>query len=226
MTIPMVFISGMNLSPRMWHSCSLPSDAIILTPEANSIEDNIEMFLQVLPEKFYLGGLSLGANLAMRIASETDRVAGLMLLATNAKGPTSKQLSNWRTTRQEVKDGTSPESVQEGLLHLLLSDVGQQDPNMVNQALKSAADLKPKVLENQLLTQATRADQRSELRKIGAPTIVIAGGEDAMCPVSNHEEIASLIPNAQLVMAENSGHLIPIESPETVNHAITQLIQN
>lgn len=49
-------------------------------------------------------------------------------------------------------------------------------------------------------------DIRDELARITAPTLVIGGRHDWICPVEMSEEIASLIPNADLRIFENSSH--------------------
>ena len=49
-------------------------------------------------------------------------------------------------------------------------------------------------------------DTYERLPQIKAPTLVITGDADRVIPAGNSKIIASLIPNAELVMLENSGH--------------------
>ncbi len=53
-----------------------------------------------------------------------------------------------------------------------------------------------------------------QLHKITAPTLVIAGKHDWICPPELSEEIAAAIPDADLRIFENSGHLIRVDEPE------------
>jgi 3-oxoadipate enol-lactonase len=49
-------------------------------------------------------------------------------------------------------------------------------------------------------------DTYDRLTRITAPTLVITGSADRIIPAGNSEVLASRIPNAELVMLENSGH--------------------
>ena len=59
-----------------------------------------------------------------------------------------------------------------------------------------------------------------QLHKISAPTLVIAGKHDWICPPELSEEIALAIPNADLRIFANSGHLIRVDEPEALLDAI------
>lgn len=60
-----------------------------------------------------------------------------------------------------------------------------------------------------------------QLPQITAPTLVIAGRHDWICPPEFSEEIAAAIPNADLRIFENSGHLIRADEPEALIDAIS-----
>ncbi|MDQ3397520.1 MAG: alpha/beta hydrolase [Deinococcota bacterium] len=57
-------------------------------------------------------------------------------------------------------------------------------------------------------------DLRDRLHTIQVPTLVVVGRHDWITPVASSEEIVSLIPNAELVVFENSGHSPQLEENE------------
>ena len=59
-----------------------------------------------------------------------------------------------------------------------------------------------------------------QLSRITSPTLVIAGRHDWICPPEFSEEIARAIPNADLRIFENSGHLVRADEPEALIDAI------
>jgi len=63
-------------------------------------------------------------------------------------------------------------------------------------------------------------DLRPELPRIAAPTLVLAGRHDWICPPEFSEEIASLIPNADLRVFEHSSHSIRGDEPKAMVDAI------
>lgn len=65
---------------------------------------------------------------------------------------------------------------------------------------------------------------REELQKITAPTLVIGGRHDWICPPEFSEEIVKRIPDAKLMIFENSGHLIRVDEPEGLLDAIADFI--
>ncbi|ELS03238.1 putative hydrolase or acyltransferase of alpha/beta superfamily [Xenococcus sp. PCC 7305] len=64
-----------------------------------------------------------------------------------------------------------------------------------------------------------------QLPTITAPTLVIAGRHDWICPPEFSEEIAAAIPNADLRIFENSGHLIRADEPEALVNEIAEFIR-
>jgi proline iminopeptidase len=67
-------------------------------------------------------------------------------------------------------------------------------------------------------------DLRLELLQITAPSLVIGGRHDWICAPEFSVEIAATIPNAQLIMLEQSGHSIRADQPEDLLHAIADFV--
>ncbi|MEJ6548902.1 alpha/beta hydrolase [Corynebacterium sp. USCH3] len=231
---PVVLIAGMNLSDRLWSRCELPPGTVLVTLQDDSVDAAVGRLLDELPPRFILGGLSLGGIVAMHlVARAPDRVAGLMLMATNARSPTAEQLEGWAATIEELAGarhrsaGTGPREYQESILPLLLSDPGVDDWAAV--VTDSAADLTTDTLINQLTLQQSRTDARPGLRRCHAPTVILAGDRDALCPVSNHEEIRDALPevtSVSLTVLHGVGHLIPVEAPGAVASALDTLLHH
>jgi len=59
-------------------------------------------------------------------------------------------------------------------------------------------------------------DVRADLHKITAPTLVIAGRHDWICPPDQSEEIARLIPHADLRIFENSSHSVAADEHDAL----------
>ncbi|MDE2335560.1 MAG: alpha/beta fold hydrolase [Rhodospirillales bacterium] len=63
-------------------------------------------------------------------------------------------------------------------------------------------------------------DLRPELARITAPTLIMAGRHDWICPPEFSEEIARLIPGSDLRIFEHSSHSIRADEPEAMRDAI------
>ena len=67
-------------------------------------------------------------------------------------------------------------------------------------------------------------DLRPELGRITAPTLVIAGSHDWICPPEFSEEIARLVPRAELRIFENSSHSVRADEPQALLDAIAGFV--
>jgi len=65
-----------------------------------------------------------------------------------------------------------------------------------------------------------RPDQRPLLGRITAPTLVVAGDEDATFPVAETRAMADRIPGARFAVIDGAAHLVALEVPERVNALI------
>jgi proline iminopeptidase len=65
-----------------------------------------------------------------------------------------------------------------------------------------------------------RFDLRDELGRIKAPTLIMAGRHDWICPVEFSQEIHRLIPGSDLRLFEHSSHSIRSDEPEAMIDAI------
>lgn len=70
-----------------------------------------------------------------------------------------------------------------------------------------------------------RYDLRPELARITAPTLILAGRHDWICPPDFSEEIHRLMPGSTLRIFENSSHSIRADETEALNAAIAGFVQ-
>ena len=67
-------------------------------------------------------------------------------------------------------------------------------------------------------------DLRLELARIDAPTLILAGRHDWICPPEFSEEIHALIPGSGLRIFEDSSHSIRVDEPVALLDAITRFV--
>ncbi|MGZ5196071.1 MAG: alpha/beta fold hydrolase, partial [Ramlibacter sp.] len=65
-----------------------------------------------------------------------------------------------------------------------------------------------------------RPDARMHLPQLRCPTLVMCGDADQLTPKECAEEIAALIPGAQLVIVPECGHMLTMERPAFVNASL------
>jgi proline iminopeptidase len=67
-------------------------------------------------------------------------------------------------------------------------------------------------------------DDREALGSVKVPTLVIVGRHDVICGVRWSEELRDLIPGAELVVLENSGHMGHVEEPDAFARAVANFV--
>ncbi len=63
-------------------------------------------------------------------------------------------------------------------------------------------------------------DLTRRLGEISAPTLILVGRDDFICPPSQAQIMHERIPNSELVIFENSGHFTHVEEPEAFFEAV------
>lgn len=221
MTAPLVLLPGMGCSPALWSLLDLDGPVITPVLEEPSVEGEVDRLLALLPERFDLAALSVGAVVALALVRRApERVSRLAVMSTNPYGPTDAQHDAWSSQREALVNG-SARSLQESLMTGLLSPaVIDERPELVEVTLGMADAIGAARYNRQLRLQDTRVDERPGLTSIDCPTLVIAAAQDRLCPVSRHEEIARLVPGAGLAVIEDCAHLSPLERPEQVSASL------
>ncbi len=68
--------------------------------------------------------------------------------------------------------------------------------------------------------QLLSADWRDKLPRIAAPTLVVWGEHDAICPIAIGHEIVSLVADARLLVVEGAGHNPMWEQPDVFDREV------
>jgi pimeloyl-ACP methyl ester carboxylesterase len=67
-----------------------------------------------------------------------------------------------------------------------------------------------------------RPDGEAALRGLRCPILIACGEHDALTPVADHEEMAAMLPHAEFVVIQGSGHMTPMEQPQAVTRALRE----
>lgn len=230
MPYPLVLLPGMGCSPRLWtgvvkelnehEGSDAGGDPLRTEPlDRPSIDEQVDALLERLPPRFLIGGLSLGAIVAMAVQrSAPDRVAGLFLVATNSRGPTEQQRAHWRGELDRLRSGASARELQHDLVPLLLGV--NPSSSLRRLTLDMADEVGADAWATQLHLQLTRVDERPGLRAVAVPCVVVAGSDDRICPLDRHTEIQGLVAGSELVVVPDAPHLVTLSHPRRVAEAM------
>ncbi|WP_370185458.1 alpha/beta fold hydrolase [Rhodococcus wratislaviensis] len=223
-----VLLPGMLCTEQLWAGVvtQFPRRARIhhAVLERNSISSIANNILASAPPKFTVIGLSLGGIVAMHLATVApQRITGLALLSTNARSPRPDQFRGWQEAATRLDNGASAVSEQQRLLSQLVSTHSlTADPTLASRVLAMAQDTGEERLRAQLHAQESRIDYSDALRHIRCPSLVLAAEQDALCGVQTMRDIAAQLPESRFEIVPESGHLSPLERPDTIGHLLSR----
>jgi 3-oxoadipate enol-lactonase len=167
------------------------------------------------PVTFY--GNSMGGFVALRLAARRpDLVSGVVVACSSAA--VEGAIAEFDPLVVALGEhGVAP--VIDVVAHIMLGDTTLTDPDRADLLASTRAHFA--TLESDIADAAWQVVHRTavtdELPGVAVPTLVIAGVEDHAYSVALSEEIARLVPGAELRIVEGAGHSVACEQPEQVN---------
>jgi pimeloyl-ACP methyl ester carboxylesterase len=170
-------------------------------------------------------GHSMGARAALEMVRlAPERVERLALLDTGVH----PRREGEEATRQVLvdlayRDGMA--ALADRWLPPMVHEARAHDASLMQPLKDMVMRATPEQHEHQIRALLNRPDARPMLPAIRCPTLVMVGRQDRWSPLPQHEEIASLVPDAELVVIEDSGHMAPAEQPEQVSVALLRWLE-
>ncbi|MCP5269812.1 MAG: alpha/beta fold hydrolase [Burkholderiaceae bacterium] len=171
------------------------------------------------PGPLALAGASMGGMLALHAWRQApDRVRGLALLGTTARADTPAQIRLRSEGIAAFEAGRMDEILTANLVFAfhasnaarLAADYG---------AMIRRAGVAQLVAQNRAVM--AREDLRPDLADIACPLLVMGGDSDGLTPPECAREIAAAVPQAQLEILADCGHMLTWERPGPVTEALT-----
>jgi pimeloyl-ACP methyl ester carboxylesterase len=222
-----LLLPGMMCDARMWADQIEAIESPVSIPDL-SVHDNFaDMAASVLgnaPDRFAVAGLSMGGILAFELWRQApDRITHMALLDTNPFSDSPDRQSLRLQQIEQVLAGGLRELAVDSLKPLYLAESNRDDEALLNVMLDMAMELGPDTFRRQSLALRNRQDSVETLPLIDCPVTVICGSEDTLCPLSHHEYMANRIPNAELIVIDDCGHLSSMEQADIVSTELLRL---
>jgi len=227
---PLILLGGTLCNGRLWQplieQLNVAHYSCVTLSGGDSAHALATQLLDVLPPRFCLAGFSLGAMVALQmVALAPQRIAGLALLSVN---PLRDLPGNASTRRAAMKEAASL-----GITPWLTKNLWPKyvAPHRVDDAalhhtiVKMAEECGIDAFTRQTEVAITRDDHRAALAALTSPILIINGAYDAICTPQHHQAVASTAPNARWITLPDSGHFLPLESPQLVAIAMRNWIQ-
>ena len=165
-------------------------------------------------ERAHVVGLSLGGMVATWLAAHApERVDRAALLCTSAQlGPPELWATRAATVRAARDTGAVADAV---VARWFTPGFAAREPARVAEARAMIASTHPDGYA-ECCGVIERMDLTADLAAVTAPTLVIAGADDAATPVEHAERIVAGIRGARLAVVADAAHVANLEQPDAV----------
>ncbi|MFQ1002463.1 3-oxoadipate enol-lactonase [Modestobacter sp. SSW1-42] len=165
----------------------------------------------------HVAGVSIGGMTGLRLAvREPQRVLTLAVLCSSAH---TGNADSWADRARTVRAEGSATIAERVVARWLTPPYAAAHPDLVTrlQAMVAAADDEGYA---GCCAAIAAMDQRRDLHRITAPTLVVSGAEDQAVPPEHQQAIAEGVPGARLLRLSPAAHLANLEQPDAVTDAL------
>jgi pimeloyl-ACP methyl ester carboxylesterase len=236
---PLILLHGFPLDRTIWkHQIAKLSEVCeVIAPDLRGLgkspapkgayamnlmaRDVIETLNELRIEKAVWAGHSMGGYILLEAWRHfPERFSGIALVATHHLPDTPEGVDmRYKRAERVSKEGSSI------MLEVpIFAEKTPMDADFVVKTQKVISEASRYGVIGGLMAMAVRADSTETLKTITVPTLVLGARGDRLITPQVTEQMAALIPNAQLIFAEEAGHMPMLEEPDTVSRALSNLI--
>ena len=167
-------------------------------------------------------GFSMGGYVAIELlARHRDRVQAVALVDSSAAIETADTLPLREKTIGALERNFA--RTVEGIIPFSLHPNSLANTAWVEGMRRMMHEVGAATAIRQTRAVMARADHRTMLASLTQPVLVVCGREDKVTPPPLSQELADLIPQAQLVWFDEAGHQTPIEQAPTLARLLLKL---
>lgn len=170
-------------------------------------------------------GLSMGGYVAFGMLREAPkRVSALVLANTRATADTAEGRKGREATLDLLaREGTA--GLAKAMLPKVLGETTRRDqPDLVEAVDRLMRANPPEALRAAVVAMRDRPDSTPVLQSATCPALILGGGEDTLIPSSALTDLRDALPDGELEIRPNVGHLSNLEDPAAFNDALERFL--
>jgi protocatechuate 4,5-dioxygenase alpha subunit len=217
----LLLIPGLVSDAFVWHGITARIPATVADVSTQpTITAMAQDLLARHPGRLILAGHSMGGRVAMEMARlAPSRIAGMALLNTGMH-PRRDGEEAKRQEKIDLANTHGMAALAESWLPGMMATHRAPDPKLLADLTAMVSRFTPEIHEHQLRALLSRPDAALSMPAWTGPLFLLTGAQDAWSPVSQHQDIAALCPQAILHVIKDAGHFAPVEQPETVGQIL------
>lgn len=248
--IPVILLLGLGGSMRIWdcHVKNFPDNYKVILIDnrgaGNSDKPDEEYSLEIFAEdikcvlddigieKTNMLGLSMGGFIAQRFYSLYPEMISSLILGCTGMGLNDPAHKNFSVDVEELLHKERTEDNHAQIIQLMQKrffypEFRKNNPEFMQAALSSSkAQPQPfHSYKRQLMACYAKTTLSPLLRSIKVPTLVLHGDSDEVAPIENAFYLHKHIPDAELEVFKESGHMFFVEKQQEFSKTILNFLQ-
>ena len=242
--VPILFIHGYPLSRKIWdlQMDGLSDIAMVISVDLRGhgesypfegpysmdllAEDCKHVLVDLnIKQPVLVCGLSMGGYVTLNLYRMYPQLFKGMILTSTRSGPDSPEgkVNRDASIKNALEHGAS--FIADNMIQKILSPVTTVSrPELVKSVHAIMADTSIQGIVGALQGMRDRPDSTPVLPKIDCPVLIIHGLDDQLIPIKEAESMKEQIPEANLVVLSEAGHLPNLEQPDKYNLAIRNFV--
>ncbi len=164
----------------------------------------------------YIAGFSMGGYVALEMLAHPQRAIREAWLISTSAQPESPESAPLRE-----KSIASFQQDFEKTIHATARwGTFEKTPEQMEPLVQAMRDLGADTAIRQTRAIMRRRDLRPHISALDLPVHVLCGVDDRITPRQLSQDIAALVPKAQLRLIEKSGHMMPFENPGLIAESL------
>ncbi|ODR91522.1 hypothetical protein A8M32_11630 [Sinorhizobium alkalisoli] len=164
---------------------------------------------------------SMGGRIAMEMGRQApERIRAMVLSSTNAEGPDVHEAAQREARIAEANADMI--AYARGWIPKVISTASMRNADLVARLRQVVENCPLEVHERQNRALLLRPDATAYLGTFEFPVLLITGSEDRLSTAVAHDAIAAMLQDAESVIIEDAGHLLPFEQPRRVFETIKE----
>lgn len=173
-----------------------------------------------------VAGCSMGGYVAFELLESAPRyVSGLVLVDTRAGADTEEGKAARRKMLETIDKGGSEAIADEMTPKLLGATTRRERPDLVKHVHHMIGATDPGAIKMAVNAMMERKDMTPLLDRIHVPTLIVAGVEDTLIPLSAIRQMHTAIKSSTLEMIPFAGHLPNLEQTTAFDVALQLFLQ-
>lgn len=232
----LLFLPGLICDARMYapQLAAFPGSMAVDSygPKGTSADSLAEMARIALAQADAAGADKLdvvGHSMGGRVALELYRLAPgrvrRMALVSTGIHPLGANEPEKRAALQQIGYDQGYPALVDAWLPPMVAPANRENPAIYQPMRDMCLDMGQTMFDAQIKALLTRPEVETLAAGIACPTLVMTGELDAWASPAQHADIAGRITDSELVIVPGAGHMIQLEAPEAVNHAIARWLE-